>query len=199
MPLPTSGPELADRKTYELLSRGETLGWSLRASDGPSPDDPPGSGADPTAADPPVFPRPGAVLAGFRLLSELGRGAFARVYLAEQADLANRQVALKVAPALGDEPQRLARLQHTHIVPIHSVHDDLATGLRLLCMPYLGGANLADVLNAAGNRLPSLVSGRSLVEALDAACAGFSSGSAAGLLFWGSIRFHTGWGWDFAC
>jgi serine/threonine protein kinase/Tfp pilus assembly protein PilF len=114
-----------------------------------------------------VFPKPGEVVGGFRLISELGRGAFARVYLAEQVALAHRLVALKVSRAEGDEPQILARLQHTHIVPIHSVHDDPATGLRLLCMPYLGGANLAHVLNAAGDRLPSLVSGRSLVDALD--------------------------------
>ena len=45
----------------------------------------------------------------------------------------------------------LARLQHAHIVPIHSVHDDPATGLRLMCMPYLGGANLAQVLEEAGD------------------------------------------------
>jgi eukaryotic-like serine/threonine-protein kinase len=113
------------------------------------------------------FLRPGTVLAGFRILTELGRGAFATVFLAEQADLANRQVALKVSQPVGDEPQILARLQHTHIVPIHSVHDDPGTGLRLLCMPYLGGANLAEVLETAGARLPSHVTGFSLVEALD--------------------------------
>src|SRR2546427_733509 len=62
-----------------------------------------------------AFPAPGDVVAGFRIRSELGRGAFARVYLAEQADLANRLVALKVSQAVGDESQLLARLQHTHI------------------------------------------------------------------------------------
>ena len=58
------------------------------------------------------------------IVGELGRGAFARVYLAKQENLGNRLVALKVSRAEGDEPQILARLQHTHIVPIHSVHDD---------------------------------------------------------------------------
>ncbi len=113
------------------------------------------------------FPGPGEVLGGFRIVSELGRGAFARVYLAEQNDLAGRLVALKVAEALGDEPQTLARLQHAHIVPIHSVHDDPATGLRLLCMPYFGGANLAQILDRSGACLPHQATGRSLVEALD--------------------------------
>ncbi len=120
-----------------------------------------------TSRLPLVFPRPGAILAGFRLVSELGRGAFARVYLAEQVDLADRPVALKVSRALGAEPQSLARLQHAHIVPIHSVHDDPATGLRLMCMPYLGGANLAQVLETTGAHLPSHTTGASLVEALD--------------------------------
>lgn len=113
------------------------------------------------------FPRPGEVIAQFRVISELGRGGFARVYLAEQSVLADRPVALKVAANLGNEPRNLARLQHTHIVPIHSVHDDEQTGWRLICMPYVGGANLAQVLRGAGVRLPSLATGRSLVEALD--------------------------------
>ena len=109
-----------------------------------------GAGARAATAAP---PRPGEVVGGFRIVTELGRGAFARVYLAEQIELGNRPVALKVSRAEGDEPQMLARLQHTHIVPIHSVHDDPETGLRLLCMPYLGGANLAQVLEAAGARV----------------------------------------------
>ncbi len=120
-----------------------------------------------TSRDPIRFPRPGEMLAGFRIISELGRGAFARVYLAEQVELADRLVALKVSRALGDEPRALARLQHAHIVPIHSVHDDRSTGLRLLCMPYLGGANLAQVLETAGARAPTQATGRSLIAALD--------------------------------
>src|SRR4051794_25960800 len=116
-----------------------------------------------------VYPEPGAALAGFRIVSELGRGAFARVYLAEQLALSQRMVALKVARALGDEPQALARFQHTHIVPIHSVHDDPATGLRLLCMPYFGGANLAQLLTRIDVQLPTQATGKSLVEALDRA------------------------------
>ena len=121
---------------------------------------------DPDAVEP-EFPKPGQELGGFRLVSELGRGAFARVYLAEELLLAERQVALKVSEALGDEPQALARLQHAHIVPIHSVHDDPKSGYRLLCMPYLGGANLAQVLELAGHSHVSHTQGRSLVEALD--------------------------------
>jgi len=126
----------------------------------------------------PIYPRTGEEIAGFRILRELGRGAFARVYLAEQRSLANRHVALKVATeAIGEESQLLARLQHQHIMPIHSVHVDEESGLHLMCMPYLGGANLARVLeetDGAGRGRSSIhgqgVSaslGGSLVAALD--------------------------------
>ncbi len=90
-----------------------------------------------------------------------------RVYLAEEINLGRRLVAIKVSRPDGDEPQILARLQHTHIVPVHSVCDDPATGLRILCMPYFGGANLAQVLEAAGGLTPTRHDGRSLVKALD--------------------------------
>jgi serine/threonine protein kinase/Flp pilus assembly protein TadD len=92
------------------------------------------------------LPEVGEELFGFRLRRQLGRGAFARVYLAEQADLAGRPVVLKVSAIDGDEPQTLAQLQHTNIVPIYSVHEDAAAGVRAVCMPYFGGASLSAVL-----------------------------------------------------
>jgi eukaryotic-like serine/threonine-protein kinase len=128
---------------------------------------PSASGPDDSDDGPVRFPSVGEVVGGFQLLKMLGRGSFAHVYLAEQSDLANRLVALKVSKAVGDEPDLLAQLQHTHIVPIHSVHTDRDTGLRLLCMPYFGGANLAEILRTTGANLPSLATGRSLVDALD--------------------------------
>ncbi len=141
-------------------------------------------------------PKPGEVLGGFRIVTELGRGAFARVYLAEQIELGDRLVALKVSRAEGEEPQMLARLQHTHIVPIHSVHDDPETGLRLLCMPYLGGANLAQVLEAAGSRLSDGPDCRSLVQALDDVSRRIQSGPASGYGFasGNASRFASGAG-----
>src|SRR5262249_52268993 len=68
------------------------------------------------------MPRPGDRFLNFDLRAELGRGAFGRVFLARQGDLAQRWVALKVAPDLWGESQTLAQLQHTHIVPVYSVH-----------------------------------------------------------------------------
>ncbi len=114
-----------------------------------------------------IFPDIGEAIGGFRLISELGRGAFARVYLAQELGLGSRHVALKVSKAEGEEPQILARLQHTNIVPIHSLLDDPQTGLRLMCMPYFGGANLAQVLEAAGAHRGGQTQGRSLINALD--------------------------------
>ncbi len=88
------------------------------------------------------FPEVGDEVCGFRLTGELGRGAFARVFLAEQIGLADRPVALKVTVRPTREPQRLAKLRHTNIVPIYSVHD--APPLQAVCMPFLGRQTLAD-------------------------------------------------------
>jgi len=92
----------------------------------------------------PPGPAVGATFLGFDLVGELGRGAFARVYLARQAALANRPVALKVGSGPVDESRLLAQMQHSNIVPIYSVHK--AGGLHAVCMPYLGATTLHDVL-----------------------------------------------------
>ncbi len=112
------------------------------------------------------LPDVGAELFGFRLRGELGRGAFARVYLAEQGDLADRPVVLKVSEATGDEARTLAQLQHTNIVPIYSVHEDAAAGLRAVCMPYFGGASLSQVLLRLRERVEVPTRGRELADAL---------------------------------
>ncbi|MFM8274999.1 MAG: protein kinase domain-containing protein [Gemmata sp.] len=91
-------------------------------------------------------PRVGEVVVGFKLVGELGRGAFARVYLAHQEALANRPVALKLTLRPTREAERLARLQHTNIVPVYSVHDD--GPVQVICMPFLGRATIADLLRA---------------------------------------------------
>ena len=77
------------------------------------------------------FPEVGQEFLGFRLVAELGRGAFGRVYLARQGDLADRPVALKVSTGCFAESQKLARLQHTHIVPVYSFHR--AGSLQAVC------------------------------------------------------------------
>jgi serine/threonine protein kinase/Tfp pilus assembly protein PilF len=108
------------------------------------------------------FPKPGDVFLDFRLVSELGRGAFGRVFLAHQGGLAERPVALKVAVDLHQESNTLAQLQHTNIVPIYSVHR--AGNLHAVCMPYLGATTLGDIYRnlLLEKRLPR--SGQALVS-----------------------------------
>jgi eukaryotic-like serine/threonine-protein kinase len=112
---------------------------------------------------PPRFPEPGDRLGEFHLLSELGRGAHARVYLTAQESLGERAVVLKLGPWAGGEHLSLARLQHTHIVPLYSAHEFPERGLRGLCLPYFGGATLADLFPDSG---PGPLSGQSLLAAV---------------------------------
>jgi tetratricopeptide (TPR) repeat protein len=112
---------------------------------------------------PPQFPEPGERLGEFHLLSELGRGAHARVYLAAQESLGARAVVLKLGPWAGGEHLSLARLQHTHVVPLYSAHEFPDRGLRGLCLPYFGGATLEDLFPAGG---PGPLSGQALLAAV---------------------------------
>ena len=73
---------------------------------------------------------------GFEIVEQLGRGASARVYLARQPSLANRLVVLKFSTESTVEADRLARLQHTNIVPIYSYHQ--LGDMHVLCMPFMG-------------------------------------------------------------
>jgi serine/threonine protein kinase len=112
------------------------------------------------------MPQVGSDFQGFHLQAELGRGAFCRAYLAQQGDLANRLVVLKIGPHLTGESYTLAQLQHTHIVPIYSFHR--LGPFHAVCMPYFGATTLADVLADlhAAETLPT--SGRELVAILEA-------------------------------
>ncbi len=99
---------------------------------------------DGSPEDPNSLPQIGDVVSGFALVDVLGTGAFGRVYLARQADLADRLVALKVSSKLPGEPRTLARLQHANIVPIYSVHR--FGHFHVACMPWLGRTTFADLI-----------------------------------------------------
>jgi serine/threonine protein kinase len=69
-------------------------------------------------------------------------------------------VVVKLTPRTDAEHVSLARLQHTHIVPLYAAHDDPGRRLRVLCMPYFGGVTLAHALAAlapvpAADRTPA--------------------------------------------
>ncbi len=112
-----------------------------------------------------ALPEVGTEFLGFQLLTELGRGSFGRVYLARQGELADRPVALKISTQTLGEPQVLAQLQHTNIVPIYSVHR--APPFHAVCMPFLGSATLADVLRELRGTGELPASGKALVATMD--------------------------------
>jgi serine/threonine protein kinase/Tfp pilus assembly protein PilF len=116
---------------------------------------------------PAALPEVGDFLGGFRLLAELGRGASGRIFLASQPSLADRPVVLKVTAHGQEEHLSLARLQHMNIVPLYSEQVESGRGLRILCMPYLGGATLDRIVKSLRRTPPPRRTGIDLVEALD--------------------------------
>ncbi|MHB1561923.1 MAG: protein kinase family protein, partial [Isosphaeraceae bacterium] len=117
--------------------------------------------------EPPAFPETGETLGDYVLLRELGRGARGRCFLAAQPTLSDRRVAIKVTPDDHAEHLSLARLQHTHLMPLYSEHEFPERRLRALCMPYLGGGSLARILGELARVPAERRSGRSLLDALD--------------------------------
>ena len=91
------------------------------------------------------FPVAGDTFCNYPLIAELGRGALARVYLAQQPDLAQRLVVLKVTQKPTAEADKLASLQHTGIIPVYSIHKQ--GELTCICMPYLGALTLANLID----------------------------------------------------
>jgi serine/threonine protein kinase len=120
----------------------------------------------------PRFPAIGEALGDYVLLAELGRGAVGRVYLASEQGIAGRPVVLKVTQCTDAEYLSLGRLQHTHIIPLHSVRDFPDRNLRALCQPYFGGASLNRILAALAEVSPVQRTGQRLIEALDRSSAG---------------------------
>ena len=100
-------------------------------------------GSPPTA---PASPRQAGELEGdFEIIRELGRGASGVVYLVRQISLA-REVALKITRDLGVEAKTMAMLQHRHIVPVYSESRSTDGQLRLICMQFVPGITLDDLI-----------------------------------------------------
>ena len=71
---------------------------------------------------------------------------------------------LKISTDLLGEPQTLAQLQHTNIVPIYSAHQ--ARPFQAVCMPYFGGASLSQVLDELWKEGMPPARGEQFVQAL---------------------------------
>ncbi|GAB4582673.1 serine/threonine-protein kinase [Nocardia sp. IFM 10818] len=110
----------------------------------------------------------------FDLLTSLGSGAFARVFLARQRSL-QRLVAVKISADHGTEPQTLAQLDHDYIVRVFDqrlmsgVRTETGRRLRLLYMQFLPGGTLLGVLRWVRATPASERSGQLLLDAVDAA------------------------------
>jgi serine/threonine protein kinase len=108
----------------------------------------------------------GDTIDDFDLLTQLGQGNFAKVFLARQRSM-QRLVALKVSASQGAEAQTLAQLDHPHIVHVYDQRVLSELGMQLVYMAYLAGGTLQDALTYA-NKIPVAErSGRTLIEAID--------------------------------
>jgi serine/threonine protein kinase len=95
------------------------------------------------------WPLPGEDFLGFEIIEPLGRGGMARVFLARQPELGNRQVVIKVSRFASREAHTLGKLSHPSIMPVFSVERDEAADWTAICMPLLGAATAVDLLDAA--------------------------------------------------
>ena len=131
------------------MQRGITISDRSDRNDG-QPDE---EQTIPTASFGAGTPGPGGQIGPYKLLSILGEGGFAVVYLAEQQEPVRRRVALKVIkPGMdskqviarfGAERQTLALLDHPNIA---RVHDGGATdaGRPYFVMEYVSGLPITD-------------------------------------------------------
>ncbi|HVX14252.1 MAG TPA: serine/threonine-protein kinase [Pirellulales bacterium] len=115
---------------------------------------------------PPDFPQAGDQCGEFLLVREIGRGSQGRVFLATQPALCDRPVIVKLTALNVAEHLSLARLQHTGIVPLYLAQDLVERRLRLLCMPFLGGASLATVSEAMKSVPVTQRTGKTMADAL---------------------------------
>jgi len=110
----------------------------------------------------------GQTIDDFDLISELGKGGFASVYLARQNSM-QRLVALKVSADEGTEPQTLAQFDHPFIVRVFDQHHLPERKLRLLYMQYCPGGALHGVISRIHDKPIEQRSGACLLESIAAA------------------------------
>ncbi|MDY3552370.1 protein kinase [Gemmata sp. JC717] len=92
----------------------------------------------------PAWPQPGDRFEQLVVVRELGRGAFARVYLANDPDAGGRSVVLKLTPGPSREAHFLGGIAHPHIVPVLWARQ--SGGFAAVCMPFVGETTLRDII-----------------------------------------------------
>ena len=102
----------------------------------------------------------------FDLLLLLGKGSFARVFLARQRSL-ERLVALKVSESSGNEPRTLAQLDHPNIVRVFDQRESTRGSLQLLYMELVAGGTLKDVIDELERRSAEPIDGQLILDAVD--------------------------------
>ena len=83
----------------------------------------------------------------YRLIADLGRGAFAKVFLAEQTNLDDRLVVVKVSTRVTEEPLLLARASHPNIVEVLTTTMVNGDAFQMIVMRFLGGTTLSALLS----------------------------------------------------
>ena len=106
---------------------------------------------------------PLSLIAGFKIIKEIGRGANGVVYLAEQTSL-NRQVALKILPDIKAEDPKFvksflkearaaARLNYSGIIQIYDA-GVTNNGIYFLVMELIDGKSLENIIQSKGSLKP---------------------------------------------
>lgn len=103
----------------------------------------------------------GETIQDFQLILELGRGAFARVFLAQQISM-QRIVALKITEQSSVESPLLSNLDHPNIVRVYD--ERIVDGLSLLYMQYIPGRSLRQVIQASQSSEMATWSGAKYLE-----------------------------------
>ena len=109
---------------------------------------------------------PGTTVDDFELMLSLGKGAFAKVFLARQKSM-QRLVAVKVSADSGTEPQTLAQLDHDHIVRVFDQRLLPERKLRLLYMQYVPGGTLQALVPRVQKAAPHERTGKILLDVVD--------------------------------
>lgn len=115
--------------------------------------------------------RPGRVLGHYRLMEELGSGAFGRVYSSWDLQL-ERKVALKIlmdstfCERFFAEARAVARIDHPNVCGIYSV--EINDGLAMIAMPLIEGSSL-ESFESGGESTENLKIAQGIAQGIAAA------------------------------